>query len=259
MLFSELLEEIAGGRITEGTELMTETGEKAIYSEGTLKWVTANGYESTAVTVNLGNIKGIWKVIDENKTAINFGTGLELLAENYEVTFEMADGEEYKVSSLVDLEEIISLYEALIDIYKADVFADSEDLKDFEEIFLDDYEYELDEYFGEDWLEETLVDTPAEDVTGGNLFGLLDVDTPTDIVDVLEVASAPADPNKLGAKISAEDAFNILLGKRFFGRTVASLADEYGITTRMVYYILDGTYWSDVYDYFEDQAERYSK
>ena len=255
MLFSELLEEIADGRVEDGTELMTGSGEKAIYTDGSLRWVTANGYESTAVTVNLGNIRGIWKVIDDKKTAISFGTGLELLAENYEVIFELGDGESYRVSTLIDLEQIILMYEPLIDIYNSEIFANSDDIRDFEVnvygLDAEDVEAEdIDYYFSEEWLEESMVDEP-EDLT---------VETPAEIANIFEVASAQsADPDRYSVKISAEDAFNILVSKHYFGQPVTSLANQYGITTRMVYYILDGTHWSDVYDYFKKNANKLFK
>lgn len=49
-------------------------------------------------------------------------------------------------------------------------------------------------------------------------------------------------------KLTEADAYTILEAYHKLGRTVPDLAYMYDVTTRMIYYILDGTYWADVYN-----------
>lgn len=55
----------------------------------------------------------------------------------------------------------------------------------------------------------------------------------------------------VGKKLERADAHRIHHLKHFVGKTAESIALEFGVSTRMVYYILDGTYWNDVYKEFQ--------
>jgi len=52
--------------------------------------------------------------------------------------------------------------------------------------------------------------------------------------------------NHKGQKLTEEDAKEVFVKRLGKGVPVADLAEEYGVSERMVYYILDGTYWSTV-------------
>ncbi|MFG3611461.1 hypothetical protein [Rummeliibacillus stabekisii] len=53
-------------------------------------------------------------------------------------------------------------------------------------------------------------------------------------------------------KLSSRDAYTILNEYYRNERPVAELAAAYGVTKRMIYYILDGTYWADVNKQFKN-------
>lgn len=58
-----------------------------------------------------------------------------------------------------------------------------------------------------------------------------------------------------GLKINSDQAFEIHHKHRKRHVSVKALSEEYGITTRMVYYILDGTYWTTVKSYFDSEPQ----
>lgn len=77
----------------------------------------------------------------------------------------------------------------------------------------------------------------------------------TEAFEVEQEVEPEKSRESIGRKITAQDAYKILHQRHFLQRSVASLAEEYGITTRMVYYVLDGTYWKEVYDMFHEDFD----
>lgn len=67
-----------------------------------------------------------------------------------------------------------------------------------------------------------------------------------DTINFVKAEDVEEPKEKRGQKITEEQAKDIYV-QRHMGVPVSSLANEYGITERMVYYILDGTYWSNVH------------
>lgn len=58
------------------------------------------------------------------------------------------------------------------------------------------------------------------------------------------------DTVSVGKKITEAEAYNIHHLYHFAKFSVAQIADKYGISTRMVYYILDGQRWEEAYNEF---------
>lgn len=66
-----------------------------------------------------------------------------------------------------------------------------------------------------------------------------------------------AEPSKTrqGIKITSSEAWDILHQYNFAKKSVNQIADTYGISPRMVYYILDGTHWAVVYEDFHTEFD----
>lgn len=67
------------------------------------------------------------------------------------------------------------------------------------------------------------------------------------VLEELDTGTSVTSPRTQGARITDEDAYDILVANKHHGNSVQELSDEYGISVRMVYYILDGTCWNHVY------------
>ncbi|WP_407708510.1 hypothetical protein ACIU4M_00665 [Bacillus altitudinis] len=66
----------------------------------------------------------------------------------------------------------------------------------------------------------------------------------------------PAQKVKHNEKLTHEDAFSIHHKYHVNKRSALSIAEEYGISDRMVYYILDGTHWLSAYQAFHTVEEQ---
>lgn len=74
-----------------------------------------------------------------------------------------------------------------------------------------------------------------------------------DIPDIAAESLADDITETFGRKLSESDVYRIHHLRHFVGATVESIATEYLVTMRMVYYILDGTYWNNVYKEFHSE------
>lgn len=194
--FSDIVEAINQGGIKEGTVFNGENGEQIVYTDKALRYLTSSGFVSTIVSVTDENVTQGWTVKESSKKsepktlleALPHIANGERVAIVVHYNAVKTAGQEYEVSSLVQLEAVLNK-EYLSDLYKhADFYVLSED--------------------------KEAGDSGRESV---------------------------------GRKITATEAFQIHVDRKHFHKPVAVIADEYGITTRMVYYILDGTYWADVW------------
>lgn len=202
MKFTEIIDGVLSGEIKSGDEFTTANGEKAIYLDKELKWVTHNGYESTAVTVNFSNMLVSWNKVDKYRREITFSEALKILHKGIStVSFELPH-ETYDVDNLGELEEIIEKHEYLYDMHEASIY-----------------------------------------VTGNP------------VIIKEEPAATPevelATPRK-GLKLTEEDAIRIHEMYHFLGKSVVDIAEHHSVTTRMIYYILDGTHWSKVHENFSN-------
>ncbi|MGG4390504.1 hypothetical protein ABEU97_20440 [Priestia megaterium] len=54
-------------------------------------------------------------------------------------------------------------------------------------------------------------------------------------------------------KLDSKDAYDILYKYTIMNASVKDLAEEYDVSDRMIYYILDGTHWHDVHKQFHER------
>lgn len=59
----------------------------------------------------------------------------------------------------------------------------------------------------------------------------------------------------LGKKLGRQEAWEILNKYHFTKQSVEQLANRYEVSTRMIYYILDGTHWKDVHQLFHNDYD----
>ena len=67
---------------------------------------------------------------------------------------------------------------------------------------------------------------------------------------------SPAQKVKHNEKLSYEDACSIHHEYHVNKRSAMSIAEKYGISDRMVYYIIDGTHWHSAYQAFHTVEEQ---
>lgn len=71
------------------------------------------------------------------------------------------------------------------------------------------------------------------------------------VQEVVEVTNISH--NAYGKKLTESDAHDILIKYHFKQRHVTGLAEDYKVSVRMIYYIIDGVHWRDVYDSFHEK------
>lgn len=218
----ELVIGVMVGDVSEGDEFITSSGFKAVYKDGALTWVTQAGYVGAKVAITKESLAETFtKVNGQEIEKISFVDALPLIAEGVSVTIDMGH-EQYTVNSLGELEDVIEFKEFLADLYKTPCYitlANPAVAKPVPfEMTADDLQY----------VEKELV--PA-------------------ILKELEAVTA----DKAGKKLSAGDAYAILHQYHFVKRSATSIADAYQVSPRMIYYIIDGTYWTEIHDTFHKE------
>lgn len=72
---------------------------------------------------------------------------------------------------------------------------------------------------------------------------------------VFRVKADDAEPNKHARKTTKTEAWAILMDYNFELMSAKNIADKYGVSLRTVYYILDGTFYAEVYERFNQLVE----
>lgn len=217
--FHEVVIAINVGDIAEGDVLLTASGAKAVLKEGVLTWVTTGGYASTPVAVSIENMNELFLLEkNEDKVEYIFSDAVHFLADGLQMTM-VVDNREYPVSSYDDLDSIIETQEYFSDVVTAKFIALQSDL---EKVY------------------PSVSTEPviAQDAVAGIL------------ADIEELS-------KSGKKLTAEDAHEILFGFNCLSIPVTTLAEDFEVSPRMIYYILDGTHWAEVHEkYFKGNPDK---
>lgn len=232
MTLVDLAEGIFTGKYAEGDIFETGNGERASISQGALRWVTSGDYLASPVGITEETLTSGWrkarKLVEKR---ITFVEALESLANGQSVTLT-PDGytSKYEVSSFMDVERLLEDDAYLEHLYRghAVVMVEPED-------------------------ENKQTETTAESVSrvaDEGLVGFVSLlaeigsgDKPAEDTKETEISST-------GHKLDSLDALDILMQRHFAKDSVSVIAERYGITDRMVYYIIDGTYWTDVHATF---------
>lgn len=230
--FHEVVIGIIVGDVKDGDEFVTSSGFKAVYKDGVLAWVTHGGYIGSPVAVTAENMAEtfakIKKVVEQE---ISFHEAVQLIDEGVTVRIDV-DGSEYFVSDFTEFDELISTKEYFEDVYNGSYFVEVDETP----LAIPSIAGEGQELTEEDirYIEQELI--PAILAELGMMPEAVEVE--------------PMPETSKGKKLTEADAYNIHHKYHFVKQSVTDIADEYDITPRMVYYILDGTHWFNVYEAF---------
>lgn len=218
MTYATLVDIVSGiltGKVQDGDIFETASGHRVIYRDGVLSWMTSGGYIGSAVTVTEDVIEEIFsKVTDEIK--ISFVEALPLIADGKEVR-GLVDGREYILTSLEDVDSLVTDKEYLADVYNGVFFVRDE--------------------------KEKARDQKAEQsITFPVVLGFEKMEQV-----FAELGKALSGNSK---KLTGADAYNIHHLYHFVKMPVKEIADKYGVSDRMIYYVLDGTHWAEVHEQF---------
>ena len=201
--------------VTDGDMFETQSGLHAIYKDGVLAWVTSGGYLASAISVTDENMSEVFNfIINNNNIKISFAEAVDLLAKG--ITVKIG---QHELISLDDLEDVIYKHEYLKDMYEMECFVDGSHL------------------------EPTAEPDPEVDLP----FIPNDLDVP--YVAPKELAYQN-ELSQSGKKLTGSDAFSILHQYHFTKVSVIDLACRFEVSTRMIYYVIDGTHWTEVHEQF---------
>lgn len=215
------LGEIADGMVKGGygndTSFVNTLGERIVVKDGALRWLTKNGYVSNIVGVTLDTVTDTWKREKDTGKELTFAEALELIDKGNKVHFETPAGEKYWVRDMAQLEDLLTLFITIGHLYSSKFYSDEGN---------------------------TVVDAVNTEDTGITLE--LDEVKVDGLLDAFNIGK----DREKGAKLTEKNVYAIHFRRTFMKDSVASLAEAFGVTERMVYYILDGTYWGDVHKQF---------
>lgn len=231
---------IHSGRIVEGDTFKTDSGHRVIFRNGVLAWVTSGGYIGTAVTVTEENIAESFEKISEEKT-VSFPEAMKLLAENRQIRVEL-EGRHYILNDLEELDALVEK-EYVWELYRNGVYyvvgeqAEKVEPKNIKGIAIHNGGY-ID-------LKNKEVDEPLKTLgLGINDKGFLE----------LKGDGTVKIQNTKG-QLDSKDAYDILHKNHVMNASVKDLAEEYNVSERMIYYVLDGTHWNDAYTEFHKRYQ----
>lgn len=208
----EVVNGIASGDLAENTVLANSSGTKAVVSNGSLLWLTSAGYVSTPVSISNDTITEVWVV------------------EKATVTKEV---------SFTEGVDLVAKGKTVTFVSSDDGFFEVSRLRDLEELITKDSTLDA-LYYGSAFYEEETV------------ISSINADNGSVRINAGTINVGDVDITNVGKKLEGSDVHRIHHLKHFLGKTAESIALEYGISTRMVYYILDGTYWNDIYHVFHE-------
>lgn len=216
--FHELVIGIIVGDVNEGDTFKTLSGSRVIFKDGMLSWVTQGGYLSTPVAITEETIEETFFLEDKVKE-LSFFEAMQYIAEGDEVTV-VVEGRPYYLSSLDDMDTLIEENEYFQDVYKAKFTTK---------------------------VEKSNIPTQDDSIiinTGDGTLGA--VTKFNNKVD--SILSGTSD--SYSKKLTRNDAWSILHSYHFSKVPVVKLAQQYGVSDRMIYYVIDGTHWTDVHEEF---------
>jgi hypothetical protein len=217
MTLVDIIVAIAHELVKDGDIFETSSGHRVIYRDGVLCWLTSGGYIGSAVTITDENIKETFnKVTNIKEKKISFTEALPMIAEGKEVKI-VVGGRDYIIDSFIDLDDIIEEKEFFEDVYKADCFVQ---------------------------VEEKNEQSKSSNLTLPIVLDMAQLDEA--LVEVGKVFSNVG----YSKKLTGADAYNIHHLYHFVKKPVKEIAEEYGVSERMIYYVLDGTHWQEVHEQF---------
>jgi len=213
--------------VVDGDMFETDSGSHAVYKDGALVWLTSGGYVSSIISVTDENMSEVFNFMTKgNDVKISFAEAIDFLAKGINVKI----GDYGNINTLDDLEDVLINHEYLRDMYEMACFVDDKELGVVEPVTetvkVVDKVLDL----------ETTVDLPFSDL-------------PEPYVAPKELAYQN-ELSQSGKKLTESDAYAILHMYHFSKFSVIYLADRYGVSTRMIYYVLDGTHWTNVHEQF---------
>lgn len=205
---SEIIDGIGLHEIPEGTMFVNTMGENAVVDQGGLQWYQSKNYVGTPVTVTAEAINDYWKMAELQQDAVlTFTEALPLIAEGRTVTLITGQGVNYTAKSLQDVENLITYEEKLADLYSATCVT-------YKTVTVKKTEPKPE-------------NAPTRGVSNrkGRIHGAVDK------------------KQRKGIKLSEYDVTAI---RASFANGVHSLdlADRYGVSQRMIHYIVKGQSWS---------------
>lgn len=222
MRLTVIADKLAKGQLADGTAFINTAGEKVIVKDGALHWLTKNGYVSNIVGITIDNYTDVWKITSmQAQKELTFAEALAFIDKGKEVRFETQAGEEFEVSGMVELDRALSLFVTIGHLYSGKAY-DTE---------------------GQRVAEVKTVNEVKED--GPNVDGLL------------KAFGLREHKHATGAKLTDKDVYAIHYRRYYMKDSVAKLAEIFGVTERMVYYIIDGTFWKGVYKQFHNDYDVY--
>jgi hypothetical protein len=242
-LFHEVIIGIMVGDVKEGDTFTTSSGFNAVYKDGTLSWVTQGGYVGSPVAITEENISEDFyleqKATLEKK--LSFAEAMQYVAEGDEVR-AVIEGREYILTNLESVDSLIEDCEYFGDFYNADFFAKVADV---------DYAVSVDDVVDE----PKVIYLPAPEPVGLSDDELRYVEQELVPQILKELEELGNEARQSGKKLSFAEAYNIHHQYHFVKRSVAEIADAYKVTQRMIYYVLDGTHWSEAYAVFHQEYD----
>lgn len=212
MDFAELVTmTLINDEVENETVFVNKTGDRIVYIDGALRHLLRNGIVSSPVTLTNDIVSAEWHTIDAYTTVkITMGEALERLSKREPVRVIV----NLNISRTIenDLGTIDSLTQLNEMIAEGIVSL-----------------YEL--YHQAKFCFEKKEEQPRVQKD------TYSVDTTT--------------PKKhSGRKLTEGEAEAILYDRHYNKKSVKDIAEKYGVTERMVYYVLDGTYWFNVWKEF---------
>lgn len=233
--FHELVIGIIVGDVKEGNTFKTSSGSKVIYKDGALAWVTQAGYLSSFVSVTKEIIEETFFLESKMTTKdLSFSEAMQYLAEGDEVTLTVEGRRSYTLTRLEDMDDIIEDKEFFKDVYKADFTVrveESQTTTSHKPIGFDTANHTIS-------YDSILVNTGS-----GTLGAVSKCNGKVD-------SSLSVTSDSYSKKLTRNDAWSILHSYHFSKVPVVKLAQQYGVSDRMIYYVIDGTHWTDVHEEF---------
>ena len=206
---SEIIDGIDLHEILEGTLFVNTIGEHAVVDHGGLQWYESKNYVGTPVTVTAETINDYWKMAELHQDAVlTFIEALPLINEGRTVTLTTAQGINYTVRSLTEVGNLITYNESLEDVYQSTCIT-------YKTVTVKKPEPKPG-------------NAPTRGVSNrkGRIHGAVDKS------------------QRKGQKLSQEDVTAIRAHFRH-GVHSLELADRYGVSQRMIHYIVKGQSWSN--------------
>ncbi|MCM3639679.1 hypothetical protein M4D68_00770 [Priestia aryabhattai] len=206
---------IHSGSIVEGDTFKTDSGHRVIFRNGVLAWVTSGGYIGTAVTVTEENIAESFEKISEEQI-VSFPEAMELLAQCKQIRVEL-DSRDYVLNDLEELDALVEK-EYIWELYRNGVY-----------------------YVVGEQAETEPVKTLGLTINGKGFLELSGDGT-------VKIQNTKG-------QLDSKDAYDILHKYHVMNASVKDLAEEYDVSERMIYYVLDGTHWNDAHTEFHKRYQ----